>query len=199
MRTSAVPIKVLIADDQTLFRTGIARMLGADPRFEVVGQAKDGRDAIDQALSRQPDVVLMDLKMPRVNGVTATKMLSRDAPKVRVLILSAYADGPAVKRALASGATGYVHKDVTLDVMATRILALQSNGGAAAAPAHLSNREVSVLRLVARGLANKQIASNLALSDKTVRNNLSRIFKKLEAGNRTEAVMNAMRGGLLAG
>jgi len=199
VKIATAPVKVLIADDQTLFRAGLARMLAADPRFEIVGQARDGKDAIEQAISHKPDVVLMDLQMPRLDGVEATKELSRRMPDVRVLILSAYAVGPAVKEALENGASGYVHKDVTPDVMASRILALQSNGHAPAGPPpnELSSRELHVLKLVARGLSNKQIASRLAISDKTVRNHLSRIFKKLDAGNRTEAVMNAMRGGLL--
>ena len=199
MKSAATPVKVLIADDQTLFRSGLARMLGADPRFEVVGQARDGQDAIHQALSHKPDVVLMDLQMPRLDGIEATKEISRRMPDVRVLILSAYAVGPAVKEALENGASGYVHKDVTLEVMATRILSLNSNGHAPVGPPpnELSSRELHVLKLVARGLSNKQIANRLSISDKTVRNHLSRIFKKLAAGNRTEAVMNAMRGGLL--
>src|SRR6266702_4716681 len=92
MNAVATPIKVLIADDQTLFRTGLARMLSADARFEVVGQARDGDEAINQALARNPDVVLMDLQMPRVTGVEATRRLVRDAPGVHVLVLSAYAD-----------------------------------------------------------------------------------------------------------
>ena len=200
MKAPGAPVKVLIADDQTLFRAGLARMLASDPRFEVVGQAKDGSDAIEQAVMRKPDVVLMDLQMPRMDGVEATKRLTHDLPDVRVLILTAYAVGPAVKEALENGAKGYVHKDVTPNVMVSRILELHSNGhGPAPRPAELSSRELNVLKLVARGLSNKQIATKLAISDKTVRNHLSRIFRKLEVGNRTEAVMHAMRGGLLAG
>lgn len=175
-------------------------MLASDPRFEVVGQAKDGCDAVEQAAMRKPDVVLMDLQMPRMDGVEATKRLAHDLPDVRVLILTAYAVGPAVKEALENGAKGYVHKDVTPNVMVARILELQSDGhGPTPRHAELSNRELNVLKLVARGLSNKQIATKLAISDKTVRNHLSRIFRKLEAGNRTEAVMHAMMGGLLAG
>ena len=200
MKAAVTPVKVLIADDQTLFRAGLARILAADPRFEVVGQAEDGTDAIEQALSRKPDVVLMDLQMPRMDGIEATRRLALDAPDVRVLILTGYAVGQSVKEALESGAEGYLHKGVTADVMTSRILELRSNGAAAApGPAELSNRELHVLKLVGRGLTNKQIASQLSISDKTVRNHLSRIFRKLHAGNRTAAVMNAMRAGLLAG
>jgi len=199
MKAPVAPVKVLIADDQTLFRAGLARILAADPRFEVVGQAKDGTDAIEQALTSKPDVVLMDLQMPRMDGIEATRRLALDAPDVRVLILTGYAVGSSVKEALENGAEGYLHKGVTPDVMTSRILELRSNGAAAApGPAELSSRELHVLKLVARGLTNKQIASKLAISDKTVRNHLSRIFRKLDAGNRTEAVMNAMRAGLLA-
>jgi two-component system, NarL family, response regulator LiaR len=194
------PVRVLIADDHTLFRAALARMLGSDPRFEVVGQAKDGSDAIELALNRRPDVVLMDLQMPRVDGVEATLRILRKAPDIRVLILSAYAVGSALKDALAGGASGYVHKDATPEDMADRILALRSNGKTPNSmdTGVLSDREITVLKLVARGLSNKQIASRLTISDKTVRNHLSRIFKKLRAGNRTEAVMNAMKVGLLA-
>ncbi len=203
MKPAAAPVRVLIADDQTLFRAGLAKMLAADPRFEVVGQARDGRDAVEQATSMRPDVVLMDLQMPRLDGVEATRQIARQAPDVRVLILSAYAVGSALKDALAGGASGYVHKDATPEEMAVRIIALHRgySNGTTSTGAHsdrLSTREVNVLKLVARGLSNKQIASKLSISDKTVRNHLSRIFKKLDAGNRTEAVMNAMRGGLLS-
>lgn len=195
------PVRVLIADDQTLFRAGLARMLAADARFVVVGEAKDGQDAAEQAIRRKPDVVLMDLQMPRVDGVEATRRITMEAPGVRVLILSAYAVGAALNDALSGGAVGYVHKDATPEDMANRILEVHA-GGAGSANGHSSNRlsmrEINVLKLVARGLSNKQIAARLTISDKTVRNHLSRIFKKLEAGNRTEAVMNAMRSGMLS-
>ena len=102
--TPAEPVKVLIADDQTLFRTGLARMLSADPRVEVVGQARNGEEAIAQTLERRPDVVLMDLQMPKLTGVEATRRLMSEAPGVHVLVLSAYADKAMVGEALASGA-----------------------------------------------------------------------------------------------
>jgi DNA-binding NarL/FixJ family response regulator len=199
MTDNASPVRVLIADDQTLFRAGLARVLAGDSRLEIVGQAKDGEDAVDQTLARRPDVVLMDLQMPRVTGVQAVKRLALEAPEVNVLVLSAYADRSMVVDALASGAKGFVDKDVTPEDMVSRILAVSSGDrpGDARWPSTLSTRELNVLKQVAVGLSNKQIAVRLGISQKTVRNHLSRVFSKLGAGNRTEAVMNAMRVGLL--
>lgn len=198
MRSSAAPVKVLVADDHRLFRTGMTRMLSADPRFEVVGEAKDGVEAINQTIARKPDVVLMDLQMPHVNGVDAVKSLKREAPKVRVIVVSAYADGRMIEEAMASGATAYVSKDVTIDEVATRIIEASTARASRlkARQAVLSSREVLVLRNVASGLSNKQIAARLGISENTVRNHLSRIFHRLKATNRTEAVMTAMRVGI---
>lgn len=192
-------IKVLIADDQTLFRAGLARILARDPRLEVVAQAKNGAEAVEETLARRPDVVLMDLQMPILDGVAATKRLATEAPAVKVLVLSAYRDRLLVTAAIDNGATGYVDKDVTPDEIVDRILAIAApNGHAPAAPeADLSKRELHILKHVAGGLSNKQIARLLGISEKTVRNHLSRTFSKLRASNRTEAVLNAMRIGLL--
>jgi DNA-binding NarL/FixJ family response regulator len=196
----AEPVRVLIADDQTLFRTALARMLDADPRVEVVGQARDGAEAVDQALARKPNVVLMDLQMPRVTGVEATKRLRRESPGVQVLVLSAYADKAAVRAALASGAKGVVDKNVTFEEILEKILmfAPKPLGHRKRARASMTEREMHVVKQVAAGLSNKQIARRLGISEKTVRNHLSRAFNKLGATNRTEAVMNAMRMGLLS-
>jgi DNA-binding NarL/FixJ family response regulator len=191
-------VKVLIADDQTLFRAGLARILARDPRLEVVAQVKNGAEAVEETIARRPDVVLMDLQMPGVNGVEAVKSLAREAPSVKILVLSAYADRAMVAEAVNSGAKGYVDKDVTPDEIVERILALSSNGRRPhIPPADLSVRELHVLKQVADGLSNKQIARRLGISEKTVRNHLSRVFNKLRAANRTEAVLNAMRIGLL--
>jgi len=197
--TPADPVKVLIADDQTLFRTGLARMLSADPRIEVVGQARNGEEAIAQTLERRPDVVLMDLQMPKVTGVEATRRLMSEAPGVHVLVLSAYADKAMVGEALASGAEGYVDKDITVEDIVNRILTVLPARGRRARHrgAELSLRELHVLKQVAAGLSNKQIARRLGISEKTVRNHLSRVFSKLGATNRTEAVMGAVRAGLV--
>jgi DNA-binding NarL/FixJ family response regulator len=198
MSVALGPVKVLIADDHGLFRTGLARLLSSDPRFEIVGEAKDGLDAISQTRTFKPDVVLMDLHMPQVNGAQAIKLLKAEAPEVEVLVVSAYADGLMVSDALANGAKGYVGKDSTLDAVASRILEVSTTGRkrTLARQAALSIREMHVLKQVAAGLSNKQIAHRLGISEKTVRNHLSRVFNKLRAANRTEAVMNAMRVGI---
>ena len=198
MKSAPSPIRVLVADDHRLFRTGLARMLALDPRFEVVGEAKDGAEAIDMALERKPDVVLMDLQMPRVTGVEAVKRLKADAPEVRSVVVSAYAEGDMIAEAIANGATGYVSKDVELEEVAAKIMEVAAAKRVRSLARHttLSSRETFVLRQVAVGLSNKQIARRLGISEKTVRNHLSRVFGKLRATNRTEAVMNAIRIGI---
>jgi two-component system, NarL family, response regulator len=192
------PIKVLIVDDQTLFRAGLARILARDPRLEVVAQARNGSEAVEETLALHPDVVLMDLQMPGLNGVEAVKRLRQDAPAVRVLVLSAYADRSMVAEAIDSGAIGYADKDVSPDEIVERIISASGTSQRARpAPTDLSARELHVLKQVASGLSNKQIGRRLGISEKTVRNHLSRVFNKLRATNRTEAVISAMRLGLL--
>ena len=199
MKPAGEPVRVLIADDQTLFRTGLARMLAADPRVEVVGQARDGAEAIEQAIARKPNVVLMDLQMPKVSGVEATKRLHRESPSIQILALSAYADKALVREALASGARSFVDKDITFEEILEKILVLapKAHTRIKRARANMTPRETHVVKLVSAGLSNKQIARRLGISEKTVRNHLSRAFHKLGATNRTEAVMNAMRMGML--
>jgi DNA-binding NarL/FixJ family response regulator len=189
---------VLVADDHRLFRSGLARMLASDPRFEVVGEAKDGAEAIDMTLERKPDVILMDLQMPIVTGIEAVKRLKVDAPDVRSVVVSAYADGRMIEEAIANGATGFVTKDVELEAVAAKIMEVAAARRVKMVARHttLSSREAFVLRQVAVGLSNKQIAHRLGISEKTVRNHLSRVFGKLRATNRTEAVMNAIRIGI---
>lgn len=196
MTVASAPVRVLIADDHTLFRVGLAQILSGFPRIDVVGQARDGAEAVEQSVRHKPDVVLMDLEMPNVSGVQAIHRLRELAPDVRVLLVSAYANHATFGPAIASGAEGYVPKDITPQEIVSQILAVSDHR----APRRrktigLSDRERHVLKQVARGLSNKQIARHLTISEKTVRNHLSRIFVKLRATNRTEAVMNAMRGG----
>ena len=194
-----VPIRVVVADDQTLFRTMLSRMLGTDSRVEVVAQARDGLEAIQLTRELKPNVVLMDLQMPRMDGAEATRLLLDESPEVNVLALSAYADNAMVAQALANGAKGFIEKDVTFEEIMDRILqaAPPSMLARRRAKTDLTEREIDVLKHVAAGLSNKQIARRLGLSEKTVRNHLSRAFNKLGATNRTEAVMNAMRARLV--
>ena len=191
-------IKVLIADDHQLFRTGFARLLSGDPRFEIVGEAKNGADAIGQAAAFRPDVVLMDLQMPDINGAEAVKVLKASAPDVNVLIVSAYPDGPMLSMAIANGASGYLSKDVPLEDVTSRIIDATRLRRPRLRVRHgdLSDRELHVLKQVAAGFSNKQIAKRLGISEKTVRNHLTRVFNKLRATNRTEAVMTAIRAGM---
>lgn len=199
MRVSSRPVKVLIADDHTLFRVGLANLLTTDSRVEVVGQASDGQEALDQARARRPDVILMDVMMPKIDGIEATRILGTEAPEIRVLILSAYGDGPAIRQAMASGAKGFVHKDASLPEVMTTILDVSPSRARSRRGRRLdlSQREITVLREVAAGLSNKQIARRLAISEKTVRNHLSRVYGKLGATNRTEAVIRALRSGVV--
>jgi len=199
VRTNAEPVEVLIADDQTLFRTGLARMLASDPRIKVVGQARDGQEALDQGLVRKPNVILMDVQMPKMTGFEATRSLRRAVPAIQVLAMSAFSDRATIREALASGAKGFVDKNVTFEEILQRILDLSPKSRSKGIrPAGMTTRELAIIKQVAGGLSNKQIARRLGISEKTVRNHLSAAFHKLRASNRTEAVLNAMRMGLVS-
>ena len=208
--------RVLIADDQTLFRAGLARLLNEDSRVEVVGQALDGQDAVKQAAKLKPDVVLMDLKMPNVDGIEATRQITEADPGIKVLILTTFETDSNVIQALKAGASGYVLKDSTADAIACSIVAVTSGervmAGAVAnrvlemltgttTPKEfydgLTNREIEILKLLASGMANKQIAYRLKISEKTVRNHVSNTYEKLGIYDRSQAVLYAVRKGLV--
>jgi len=215
-QTTTRPARVLIADDQTLFRTGLARLLDEDPRVEVVGQAVDGADAVKRAASLTPDVILMDLKMPNLDGAEATRRIVAEHPQIRVLILSTFDADSYVLQALRAGASGYVLKDsqpaaivssilavisgerVMANAVANRVLDLLSG---TASPKQfydgLTAREVEILKLLATGQANKQIARHLRISEKTVRNHVSHMYEKLHIYDRSQAVLYAVRKGLV--
>jgi len=216
MQTATRAARVVIADDQTLFRTGLARLLDEDPRVEVVGQAKDGADLIDRVASLNPDVILMDLKMPNIDGVEATRRIVAEHPEIKVLILSTFDADSYVLQALRAGASGYVLKDSQPDAIVSSILAIMSgervmaNAVAnrvldlltgTATPKQfydgLTAREIEILKLLANGLANKQIARSLAISEKTVRNHVSHMYEKLQIYDRSQAVLYAVRKGLV--
>jgi DNA-binding NarL/FixJ family response regulator len=209
------PLRVLIADDHRLFAEALQAILASDDRVEVVGQASDGREAVALAQKLAPDVVLMDVSMPGVNGIEATKMIVARQQNTSVLILTMTHDNDSVLAALRAGARGYLLKGASLDDIRRAIEAVSSGdmifGGPVARYVYehltrppsqqvpfpdLTDRERAVLELVADGQGNAAIAHQLGLSIKTVRNYLSRIFNKLQVSDRTQASVRARRAGL---
>ncbi|TMD06534.1 MAG: response regulator transcription factor [Chloroflexi bacterium] len=214
--TATRPVRVLIADDQTLFRTGLAHLLGEDPRVEIVGQAGDGVEATKLAATLKPDVVLMDLKMPNMDGIEATRQIVEADPSIKVMLLSTFDADNHVIQALKAGAGGYVLKDSRAEAVVSSIVAIMSGervmAGAVAnrvlemltgatTPKQfydgLTAREIEILRLLATGMANKQIAFRLKISEKTVRNHVSNTYEKLGIYDRAQAVLYAVRKGLV--
>ena len=208
------PIRVIIAEDHTLVREGTREILEREQDIQVVGEAARGDDAVRQALEHNPDVLLMDMRMPGMNGIEATREVSAQAPSVKVLILSAHEDEDYVREALAVGASGYLLKtapgrelvegiravasgSTILSPELTRKLA-QARLEPARASDRLSSREFAVLRLIAQGRANKEVALELGISLRTVEGHLHNIFEKLRVGSRTEAVVHAVNHGLLS-
>jgi DNA-binding NarL/FixJ family response regulator len=213
-------VRVLICDDQTVVREGLAAILSTDEEIEVVGLAANGEEAVALANERRPDVVLMDLKMPVMNGVQATRRLRSQQLTVRVLILTTYAEDAWVFEAIRAGAAGYLLKDTRRDDLLAAIKGtaagksfvdpaiagkLMEQVAAAPAPAGqvqaetLSERELEVLRLIALGYSNPEIAQRLHLSAGTVRNYVSAILQKLGVEDRTQAAVVAYQWGLLIG
>jgi DNA-binding NarL/FixJ family response regulator len=216
MTVATKAARVLIADDQTLFRAGLARLLNEDSRIDVVGQALDGADAVKQAAKLKPDVVLMDLKMPGVDGIEATRQITEADSGIKVLILTTFETDSNVIQALKAGASGYVLKDSSADAIASSVVAVMSGEKVmASAVANrvlemltgtttpkefydgLTNREIEILKLLANGMANKQIAYRLKISEKTVRNHVSNTYEKLGIYDRSQAVLYAVRKGLV--
>lgn len=208
--------RILVVDDQNLFRSGLVRLLEADSRVQVVGQAVDGLDVLKKVTSLKPDVILMDLKMPNLDGVEATRRVVAEHPQVKVLILTTFDTDSYVLQALRAGASGYVLKDAQIDSIVSSILAVISGERVmASAVANrvmdmlsgnstpkefydgLTAREVEILKLIAMGQANKQIARRLNISEKTVRNHVSNMYEKLHIYDRSQAVLYAVRKGLV--
>lgn len=208
--------RVLVVDDQTLFRTGLTSLLSQDERVEVVGQAVDGADAVKQATKLKPDVVLMDIKMPNLDGIEATRQIVELIPGIKVLMLTTFETDSQVIQALKAGASGYVLKDSSAAAIVSSIAAVLSGERVmASAVANrvlemltgtatpkefydgLTNREIEILKLVASGMANKQIAYRLKISEKTVRNHVSNMYEKLGIYDRSQAVLYAVKKGLV--
>jgi DNA-binding NarL/FixJ family response regulator len=202
-------IRVLVAEDHGLVRAGLEQLLAGADDLELAGSAADGSAAVELAVRERPDVVLMDLSMPGMDGIAATRELASRAPEVRVVILTSFADRPRILAALDAGAVGYLLKDAEPDELYRGIqaaargdspLAPQAAKALIAArrePARLSERESEVLKLLAGGRANKAIARELGISEKTVRNHVTRIFEALGVTDRTQAALWAQRHGLV--
>ena len=211
------PIRLLVADDHSLFREGVRAMVRREDEIELVGEATTGDEAIAAAAALQPDVVLMDLRMPGVNGIEATRHILETSPHMRVLVLTMYEDDDSVFAALRAGARGYVLKGADKAEILRAIRAVAS-GGAIFGPAiahrlmryfalphppmapiafpELTEREREILAHVAQGWSNQEIATALVVSLKTVRNHVSNIFSKLQVVDRTQAILRAREAGL---
>ena len=204
-------IRVLIADDHGVIRDGLGRLISALPDMELVGTAADGAEAVDRVHELEPDVVLMDLDMPKVDGIEATRRVLADRPGTAVLVLTSFSDRPRILGALEAGACGYLLKDVASDEVAEGIRAAARGESpldpraartiltARAEPdplGSLSHREREVLELLLDGLPNKLIARRLEISEKTVKSHLTRIFREIGVSDRTQAALWAERQGL---
>ncbi len=211
---AADPIRVLLADDQRVVREGLEMLLGLLPGIEVVGSAADGEEAVRLAVARAADVVLMDLRMPRMDGIEATRRLADARPAARVIALTTYADEPTVLSALRAGARGYLTKDAGAEEISRAIAAVArgeaaldhavqhhvigavAQAEAAAPPDGLTPREAEVLVLIAEGLSNQEIAERLVVSPATVKTHVNRVFAKAGVRDRAQAVAYAYRSGL---
>ena len=204
-------VRVLVVDDQRLVREGIASLLGIQPGIEVIGTAADGREAVERALALAPDVVLMDVRMPEMDGVDAVAVLARRAPNCRVVMLTTFDDEEYVVQALRAGAAGYLLKDLPAAELAEAVRlanagvtqldeAAAKHVAAALTPRSagtLTERETEVLRLIASGATNREIAARLYLSEGTVKNHISRILSRLGLRDRTQAAIYARDHGVL--
>jgi DNA-binding NarL/FixJ family response regulator len=209
-------IRVLIADDQPLIRCGLRALLATTDDMEVVGEAACGAEAASQAADLQPDVIVMDLRMPGPNGIEATRRILQASPQTRILVLTPFADDDSVFAALRAGARGYVLKEANEDDVLRAIRTVSDGDAVFSAPVaqrlieyfaaprpsarftpfpDLTDREREILALVAQGQDNAQIARSLVLSLKTVRNYISSIFTKLKVADRTQAILRARAAG----
>lgn len=210
-----MPIRILIADDHSVVRQGLRMFLSLDPELEVVGEASNGAEAVQMAHNLRPDVVLMDVLMPQMDGVTATGEIRSQLPDTEVIALTSVLDDGTVVGAVKAGAIGYLLKDTQADELCRAIKAafagqVQLSPEAAArlvrevrlpdvAPNTLTDRETDVLKLVARGKANKEIAAELSIGEKTVKTHVSSILSKLGVQSRTQAALYAAQSGLVSG
>ncbi|MEX0168269.1 response regulator transcription factor [Streptomyces sp. LMG1-1-1.1] len=205
----AADVRVLVVDDQDLVREGIAALLGIQPGIDVVGSARDGAEAVEEAERCRPDVVLMDIRMPGTDGVAATALLRRRLPGCRIVMLTTFDDDEYVGRALKAGAVGYLLKNLPAARLAEAVrlahagvaqfdqTVLAALTAGAPGPDPLTPRETEVLRLISAGATNKEIAARLYLSEGTVKNHISRVLSRLGLRDRTQAALYARDNGLI--
>jgi len=211
-------IRVLLADDHTVLRQGMAQVLDMQPDIQVVAQAGNGEEAVRLTLQHQPDIVLMDINMPGMDGVEAARHITAGSPEVGIIILTMYRRDDYVFEAIKAGANGYLLKEVELDellnavravgrgeavidsAIASRVLAEfrrpEPSAEAEEEEPDLAERDIDILRLLAQGLSNQDIADRLFIAEKTVRNRLSGIFRRLHLENRTQAALYAIQEGI---
>lgn len=216
----SVMIRIMIVDDQSLIRDGLAMILNLRPELEVVGTASDGDEVVQKVKQLQPEIILMDIRMPRMNGVEGTRLVREKFPYIKVLMLTTFSDSELIFEALEQGASGYLLKDMETDAIVQAILTV--HGGGAVLPQditaqivkelkktktviertppeqleQLTEREVEVLREVGLGLNNKEIAKKLFITEGTVKNHVSNLISKLELRDRTQAAIYAVRYGV---
>ena len=209
-------IRILVADDHTVVRDGLTAMLGRQGDFSVVGEAKNGREAVESARSLQPDIILMDLRMPELDGVEAMRQIRSVDAGVKFIVLTTFDTDEYIFDAIEAGAKGYLMKDTSRDELfrairavhqgeslieprvASRVLDRFAELSRRAGPADmLSEREMEVLGLMAAGAGNKAIATDLSITESTVKTHVANIFQKLEVSGRTDAVTKAIRKGII--
>ncbi|HKL76026.1 MAG TPA: response regulator transcription factor [Halanaerobiales bacterium] len=206
--------KVLVADDHKLVREGIVKLLGFYEELEVIGEAKDGLETVEKIRNEFPDLVLLDLNMPRMNGIDTIKKIKEIAPNIRVLILTIHDDEEYIYEVTKAGAEGYIQKDIEPDELRNSIKKVMNGNKVFPTKIEekvdkqietekskleeLSNRENEVLELLAQGMSNRDIAEELYISEKTVKNHVSSILRKFSVNDRTQAVIVALKNGLVS-
>ena len=206
--TNPSPIRILLADDHPLLRDGVAGLVADQPDMKLVGEASNGREAIDQFRKHRPDITLLDLQMPEVNGIDAILAIRGEFPEARIVVLTTYAGDTQILRALKGGAQAYLLKSALRRELLDTIRAVHKGQrrippevaaqlAEHAADDQLTSREVEVLRLIAAGKANKLVARDLSITEETVKGHVKSILSKLGASDRTHAVTIALRRGII--
>ena len=208
-------INVLIADDHPLIREGLSKILSLDEEIKIIGEAKDGREAVKMTMKTHPDVVLMDINMPHMNGIEASRVIKNELPQIGIIALTIHDDQEYVDEMIESGVSGFLLKDVEPEILVRSVkevakgkslfeedykgkklsdkkIYLKRDG-----LEELTRRELDVLQLIAKGMCNKDIAESLFISEKTVKNHLTNIFKKISVDDRTQAALFAIKKGIV--